>query len=277
VVATTATSSKTGTLPFRTDPPSTSLPTIREILFRPLPHLHDRRALRWTIRLVLLAFRSRIRAVYGAERLASLSGAVVFAANHNQRLEAVILPALLTFLGRGRNVHFLADWNFIVIPVLGWILSLNEPIVVVRKDLRPRWLNFMRRWFDDVPPPMERAALLLRQHSRVGIFPEGTAHRDRNRMLRGLGGAARLSLECGATVVPVGLRFRSGPGLGPIRDLESFEVHIGEPLTPPDLPSPNRRDLLAWNARILGTISTLCGKAWSPENPRTRTDDEPTP
>jgi 1-acyl-sn-glycerol-3-phosphate acyltransferase len=246
----------------------------REILTTPLPHLHGRWALRLTIRTVLLLFRSRIRGIHGAERLVDADLPALFVANHSQRLEAVILPALLAFLSRGRNVHFLADWNFLVIPGLGWILSLNEPIPVVRKDLRPRFLNVLKPLYQAAVDPMTQARLRLRLHEPVGLFPEGTANRNRNAMLRGLTGGARLSLETGTTVIPVGLRFAPAPASRPISDLEAFEVHIGEPLVPPDIPAPGRRDVAAWHARLFQALSILSGKNWSPDRPRTRHETE---
>lgn len=245
-----------------------------EILFAPLPHLRGKLALRLTIRTVLFLFRSRIRAIHGAERLNTAAAPVLFVANHSQRLEAVILPALLTFLGKGRNVHFFADWNFLVIPVLGWILSLNEPIVVVRKDLRPRFLNWIKPYYAAAADPMNRALLHLRLHEPVGIFLEGTANRARSCMLRGLTGGARLSLESGSTVIPIGIRFDPHPAGRPISDLEAFEIHVGEPLRPPRIPLPGRTDISAWHGRLCQSLSALSGKPWTAKNPRTRNEIE---
>lgn len=240
----------------------------------PLPWLHDRPFLRFGVRLTLAVFRSRVLAVHGAERLAHISGPTLFVANHSQRPEAAVLPAVLSVLSRGRNVHFLADWNFLVIPGLGWFLGLGEPIAVVRKDLRPRFLNFLKPLYSAGVPPMEQARLRLRLHEPVGIFPEGTVNRSRIDLMRGLTGAAKLSLETGATVVPVGIRFEARDDSRPISDFEPFEIHIGEPLAPPDVPEPARADVAGWHARIFRSLARLSGKNWSPENSRTRNETQ---
>lgn len=242
-----------------------------------MPRLHDRPFLRFGVRLTLALFRSRIRAVHGVRHLASVSGPTLFVANHSQRPEAAILPAVLAILSRGRNVRFLADWNFLVIPGLGWFLALGEPIAVVRKDLRPRFLNFLKPLYSAAMPAVEQARLCLRLHEPVGIFPEGTVNRDRKALLRGLTGAAKLSLEAGATVIPVGIRFSSREDGRPISDFEPFEIHIGEPLRPPDVPHVGRSDIAAWHACIFRSLARLSGKSWSPENPRTQNETQPAP
>jgi 1-acyl-sn-glycerol-3-phosphate acyltransferase len=239
-----------------------------------MPRLHGSPLLRFAIRLTLAVFRSRIRGVHGTEILTKVAGPVLFVANHSQRPEAAILPAVLGLMSLGRNVHFLTDWNFLVIPGLGWFLSLNEPVVVVRKDLRPKFLNFIKPWFMAGQPAVEQARLRLRLHEPVGIFAEGTVNRRRDTLMRGLTGAAKLSLETGATVVPVGLRFAQRADGMPISDFEGFEIHIGEPLSPPDVPVPSRADIAAWHARIFRSLARLSGKNWSPDNPRTRNETE---
>jgi len=43
----------------------------------------------------------------------------VLVLNHSTKLEAVLLPALLMLLRGGHHLHFMADWNYRLIPGLG--------------------------------------------------------------------------------------------------------------------------------------------------------------
>jgi 1-acyl-sn-glycerol-3-phosphate acyltransferase len=98
----------------------------------------------------------------------------------------------------------------------------------------------------------------------VGIYPEGTVNRDPRRLLAGRGGAARLSLETGAPIVPVGIRFPGAAPGAPISDRAAMEVHIGAPLRPPQRApmSATPREVRAWHAVVMREISRLSGKAW---------------
>jgi 1-acyl-sn-glycerol-3-phosphate acyltransferase len=224
---------------------------------------------RRVIRSVLFLFGSRILAVQGNETLRHVSGPLIIAANHTQRLEALVLPALISVVRGGEGIRFLADWNFLAVPVLGHILRTGEPIPVVRKSFRPRWLNFLKKRFRHEAPPFEQARAHLGRGGLVGIFPEATAHRRPDILLRGHSGAARLSLETGVPILPIGLRFPGHRGSGPVSDLEPFEVHVGQPLV------PQQRDIdpesvAEWHAQLMTSLSRLSGKSWQPNHPRTQ-------
>jgi 1-acyl-sn-glycerol-3-phosphate acyltransferase len=113
---------------------------------------------------------------------------------------------------------------------------------------------------------LERTRTHLLCGRSVGFFPEGTVNRDAGRLLAGRRGAARLSLETGTPVVPVGIRF---PHVSPgqvIGDGAAMEIHIGAPLSPPGCPSrvAPLATVRAWHATIMGEIGRLSGKAWHP-------------
>jgi len=111
---------------------------------------------------------------------------------------------------------------------------------------------------------------VLRQGNVLGIFPEGTRSPD-GRLYRGRPGVAKLALDAGATVVPVGLvgtervqpigaRLpRIGPRVGP-----RIEVRVGKPL---DL-SPWRdgpadsRVLREITAALMHEIQALTGQEY---------------
>ncbi|HTI69705.1 MAG TPA: lysophospholipid acyltransferase family protein [Candidatus Limnocylindria bacterium] len=249
----------------------------RNAWLAPLPELRSRQA-RIAGRLVLASVGNRIQGIVGAQHLFHRDKPFIAAVNHSQRTEALLIPALLTALRRGRLVHFMADWNFLFLPVVGTIIRLSQPIIVVRKDLKPRFLNFLKPRFQQAVSPFEQARELLSSGQSVGIFPEGTVNRNREALLRGHLGAARLSLQSGVPILPLGLRFEAGHRSTPISDLECFTLHLGSPLDPgapnPD-PAPAR--VREWHAEMMQAISRLSGKQWTPNNPRTKYANNRTP
>jgi 1-acyl-sn-glycerol-3-phosphate acyltransferase len=162
-------------------------------------------------------------------------------------------------------MHFLADWNFRLIPGVGYIYSRAQVVTVTRKPARPRFLNVLKPLYRCPVPPFERARGHLSAGRSIGIFPEGQVNRDPDRLLRGRRGAARLSLETGAPVVPMGIRF---PGLEPgqrIRDGAVMELCIGSPLVPPaPTHEPVSLEMVThWHAAIMSEIAGLSGKQWT--------------
>src|SRR5262249_35545949 len=147
--------------------------------------------------------------------------------------EAVLVPALLCLLRGGRPIHFLADWNYRLIPGIGLIYRRAETVTVTRKSARPPILNVFKRDYLHPSSPLDRARAQLLHGRSVGFFPEGAVNRDPLRLLPGRHGAARLSLETGAPVIPVGIRFPAAPANAPIARRALMQVHIGAPLAPP--------------------------------------------
>ena len=238
-----------------------------EIFSRPLPYLDDEPLTRWALRLVLAAWRQRFLAADGLEHVAVEWEPFILAANHSTRLEAFLVPAFLMFQRGGRRVHFFADWNFMLYPGLGFLMRRAGVIVVTRKSARPRILNVLRPLFARPTAPFFQARQILGVGGAVGVFPEGTTNRDAVRMLAGHRGAARLSLETGAPVVPMGIRYPEHRGLHPIPDSEKMRLVIGRPIKPAakfadgQAPLATVRDL---HACIMAEIARLCGKRWEP-------------
>lgn len=248
------------------------LPAASEIWRWALPGLDRKPVVRWVCRSLLAGFGHRVVGIEGMEHLEARHDPFIVALNHNQRPESVLIPAWLLLLRRGRMVHFFQDWNFQLIPGIGQLLRLNEPILVVRKDARPRFLNALRPWLVPKEPAWQQAVRRIREGASLGIFPEGTVNRCPDRLLRGLTGAARLSLETGAPVVPVGVRF---PFLRPgarIEDGDRLTVHVGPPLKPEGgaSPDPTPGAIRAWHRSIMSAISRLSGKSWSEQHARTK-------
>jgi 1-acyl-sn-glycerol-3-phosphate acyltransferase len=237
---------------------------IEGVWSRSLPGFAGEPAARFSCRALAALGRRLLVESRGWEHVAPANDPFILAANHSQKLEALLLPSLLAFHRDGRQVHFFVDWNFLLWPGLGWLISRNNPIVVVRKRARPGWLNVFQARYKRAGTPLAIARRRLETGRSVGIFPEGTVNRAPHLLMRGLRGAATLSLETGVPVVPLGVRF---PG-GASSEFAPFSLHFGAPLRP----EPGANDVADWHERIMRNISALCGKAWQPGNPRTKNE-----
>jgi len=239
--------------------PTWRRPTIKELYNQPLPHLGlaDRTLTRSLGYFVLSSFSS----IRGLEHVSPEADPFVLALNHTTRFEAVALPALLMYLRGGRRVHFLADWNFQMIPGIGLLYRRSEAIVVMRKSARPRFLNVLKPLYAPAEPPHRRALAHLSAGRSIGIFPEGTVNSDPGRLVRGRLGAARLSLEAAVPVVPGGIRVVGNDAGRP-----QLELDFGPPMhaTTHSSASVTRADVRAWHDRIMTEIARLSGKAWEP-------------
>ena len=244
----------------------------RDVIQHPMPGLPPERWIGFWIRLLTWIAKSRVLEVRGLEHIRTTQDPFVLTPNHSQRLEALVLPALLGFLRNGKVVHFFADWLVMLYPIIGRVVMMHGPIVVTRKPAKIAWLNRFRVRFANVLPPFEQAAHLLKAGESVAIFPEGTMNRDRTRLLRGFSGAAQLTLKEQISVVPAGIRFPRRKGSGRITDWEPWVLEFGPPLHPPPLKTaePEIREIRDWHAQIMQAISSLSGKQWTPENQRTR-------
>jgi len=245
----------------------------REIRSRPLPGLGRDWPARWALRAILRLFRGFLADVEGAEHIAPGRDPFILALNHNQRLEAVLVPVYMIYVRQGRKIHFLSDWNFQLIPGLAFVLRHAEVITLVQKPARPQFLNVLKARFHDPVPAFKRAQIKLAQGASVGVFPEGTVNRDPQRLLRGHLGTARLSVTTGIPVVPAGIRFPDHPPDRPIPDWTRMTVRIGPPISPRAAdPRPPMTEVRDWHARIMGELARLSGKSWSPSSPHQHDD-----
>ena len=239
------------------------VPRLSEILGCALPHLGlgDRLLLR----AVAMLARHKVLAVHGLQHIRTAGDPFILAANHSTRRESLLVPATLLLHRGGRRVHFLADWSFRLIPGIGLIYARAQVVTVLRKPARPRILNALKVLYERPQRPFEQARAHLLAGRSIGIFPEGTVNRNPGRLLRGRRGAARLSLETGAPVVPMGIRFPTVPAGQPIPSDAAMELHIGAPLVPPgppleQAPLPAVTD---WHAAIMTAIARHSGKIWN--------------
>ncbi len=226
----------------------------------PLPHL-DRTLDRLLLRLVADLARRQVRRIHSPERLLT-ADPFILAANHSSRREVLYLSAILMLARGGRPVHFLADWNFRLIPGAAYLYERTGAITVARKPARPAFLNRFKDDYLSDTPPHAQARARLEAGASIGLFPEGTVNRRADALLRSRTGAARLAVATRTPVLPLGIRFLGRRAGGAQLDSSSpIELSFGEPLMPPlHGLDPDRAELESFKLRIMESIGALCGK-----------------
>lgn len=245
------------------------------VIGAPMPYLKGDLFTQAFVRGSLWLNRRRLVLLSGIEHVAPEKDPFIVAANHSQRTEAVLLPALLFYHRSGKRVHFLADWPMMLVPGVGLMYRCAQVIPVFGKRAKPAFLNSLRRFYEQPGTAWERAGQMLAEGRSIGSFAEGTMNRHPRRLLRGRPGAAQLAIERGVPVVPVGIRFPQHREAESIPDGAPMEIDIGAPLTPPDTTgsgADSKELVRAFQARIMGRLSELSGKSWSPGSPRRRVD-----
>jgi len=221
----------------------------------------------WRLGLVVVGglFRAFFRVdVRGAENLPA-TGCAVVASNHRSVVDGVLLA--LVGARRGRAIRFLVAAEIFELRFAGWVLRTFDQIPI-------------RRGSQDAGA-LDEAVDALRRGSVAGIFPEGRVNDDPG-MLRGRTGVARVALEAGAPVVPLGLwgtqaRWpRSGLRLRlPLRP--RVAVEIGAPVEPHgDVNEPT--DVRAFTEEVMRAIEASAAQARSRaegERPRRRLRGRP--
>jgi 1-acyl-sn-glycerol-3-phosphate acyltransferase len=209
-------------------------------LTAPLPHC--RRPLTRSLCRAIVLTLGRLAEVNHGDRLAAVRGPAIFALNHSNALEALLVPALLLYLRQGRPLHFLADWMYVEAPGLGWLLRLSEPVAVYSKPARFR-LRERHRREQLRRPVLARCLDHLRRGESIGIFPEGTRNRGGGPLLRGRLGLGELALASAADVpvVPIAIRYPAAERLRRPPHVGRLALSVGHPL-----------DLAAERARLAG-------------------------
>jgi 1-acyl-sn-glycerol-3-phosphate acyltransferase len=228
-----------------------------------VPVVHD-----WITHGILHALAATARRwiveIDGLEHVQAARDPFIVAINHNARTEALLVPAALIEYRCGRLIHFLADWNYRLIPGVATIYRRAETITVTRKSARPPILNLLKPLYADPSGPLRRAIRTLQAGGSVGIFPEGKINPDPSRLLPGFRGAAYLSLRARVPIVPVGIRFPHSAPDQPIDDFAPMTVRIGAPMYPTRAWTErlSRTALRGWHATLMREIALLSGKEW---------------
>ncbi len=175
-----------------------------------------------------------------------LDGGLILAANHLSVVDSIVLPAVTP-----RPVYYLAKNEYFRHPVLGAVMRGFNNIPVDRSGGRASLMA------------LDAAVPVLRAGHALGIHPEGTRSPD-GRLYRGRPGVAKLALDTGAVILPVGLlgTERIHPIGARLPTLASCEVIFGEPLdlTPWAGEPVNSRLLREVTEKLMRNISKLTGQ-----------------
>jgi 1-acyl-sn-glycerol-3-phosphate acyltransferase len=187
-------------------------------------------------------------ALNGFDRLPA-EGPAILCPNHISFLDSAFLmlsvPRNISFVGKA---EYMDSWKTkFIFPVLGMI-----PID--------------RSGGSKAAVALEAAVDVLRRGELFGIFPEGTRSRD-GRLYKGRTGAARLALEVGAPIYPVGIvgtDHIQPPGAKAPKLFKSCSITIGRPIGPDRyLASPERhRALRAMTDEMMFEIRELTGQQY---------------
>ncbi|CAM2009326.1 lysophospholipid acyltransferase family protein [Acanthopleuribacter pedis] len=237
---------------------------LRQIMRHPLPHHNPRYPSRVLRSMVWLAQRFVVEIENDLGVVGTENDPMIVVLNHNQRLEAVLVPALLTYLRDGKTIHFLADWPMMLIPGVGVLYRRNDVILLTHKNAKFRFFNRFKSRFDTGVPAQEQALNLLRNGSSIGVFPEATINRDPQRLMRGSPGAAKMALQTGVPILPIGIRFPYHPVDKPISDFAKMKLVVGKPITPSHPPedAPKRRHVHELHCHVMTELAKVSGKSW---------------
>lgn len=142
-------------------------------------------------------------------------GPAIVCPNHISVIDSFLMPWAvkrgITYVGKA---EYLDDWKTRwLFPALGMI-----PID--------------RRGGDQARAALAAARAVLERGQLFGIYPEGTRSRD-GRLYKGHTGAARLAIETGVPIVPVGIRGTreiQPPGNSYPRPFRTATIRIGQPI-----------------------------------------------
>ena len=241
----------------KTAPPA----TLSEIWSRPLPFLDGDPLTRFLCRSVSSLSLRFIVDIEGLDVVQPSRDPFVLALNHSQRMEAVLVPTRLIHERRGRLLHFVADWQYLLVPFVAMLYRRSRVVVSKTKSARPKLFNALRPLVCPSESVFRQAKQRIAAGGSVGIFPEGRMNRDPHRLLPGHLGAARLAMATGAPIVPGGISFPMHDPAQPIRDSSRMRIRLGEPLEPPR--AATRGAARAFHHAIMSEISALSGKRLS--------------
>jgi 1-acyl-sn-glycerol-3-phosphate acyltransferase len=171
----------------------------------------------WGLKAVLwplfrLVFRWRIE---GRENIPS-EGPAVIAASHQSFCDSLFLALAIR-----RRLTFLAKAEYFDSKKTAWFFRAVGQIPIQRGG------------GDASARALETARGVLKEGNLIGLYPEGTRSTD-GKVHRGRTGVARLALECGVPVVPVGISGtdRIQPrGSRWLRPFRPVRVSFGPPIT----------------------------------------------
>jgi 1-acyl-sn-glycerol-3-phosphate acyltransferase len=176
-------------------------------------------ARRFLIPIVDLAYRVRIE---GLDRIPD--GPAILAANHVSYVDPLVVWG-----NTPRLPHMVAKSELWDMPVLRWVLD-GAGVIPVHRDTVDRTF-------------IQTATRLLAEGNTVGIFPEGTRHRQPG-LGEGNDGVAFIALRAGAPVLPVGIAGtdKIWPDGQRLPRFPRVTMVIGEPMHPDELTEGSRKE-----------------------------------
>jgi 1-acyl-sn-glycerol-3-phosphate acyltransferase len=163
------------------------------------------------------------------DRLLSVNDPVIYAFNHNNYWETILVSFYLIFRRNGKKISFVIDWMYGQLPILRWLFNKIDPVYVYNKNAKIPSLNHIKKVSLEQKAYKECLARLKQQQS-IGIFPEGTRNKNPHFLKRGRKGVGAMVLASGAAVVPIGIRFPQRPNGGGLSPLRTMTLRIGTPL-----------------------------------------------
>jgi 1-acyl-sn-glycerol-3-phosphate acyltransferase len=199
----------------------------------------------WPLKVLLtpvlrLLFRVHVEGSHHVPR----RGPVILASNHQSFIDSVFLPLVVW-----RRVTFVAKAEYFESRKTAWFFRAAGMIPLKRGD----------------GPASDRALAaardVLARRGVLGIYPEGTRSPD-GRLYKGHTGAARLSQQCHAPIVPVSQSGTSQVqpiGVAWPRLFRRVDVKIGKPMRW-DGDGENGRDVRAFTDEVMAAIASLSGQ-----------------
>ncbi len=162
------------------------------------------------------------------ENLVKAPHPIIFAYNHNNYYEILLLGSYLVNRWQKKKISFLVDWMYGNLPFIGWFLQGMQPVYVYSKKARWEFLNRKKN-------PLQQNIIYeclntLRQGRSLGIFPEGTRNQNPFLLKRGRRGVGEIALRSQTPVLPVGIDFPRREKLGKIPRFGQIIFRFGEPL-----------------------------------------------
>jgi 1-acyl-sn-glycerol-3-phosphate acyltransferase len=209
----------------------------------------------WLLKIVLtpifyVVFRIRIT----DSRQVPESGPVILAANHQSFCDSLFIP-----LSVRRRVTYLAKAEYFDDPKQAWFYRGVGQIPIRRGG------------GDESRRALDTAAEVLAAGKIIALYPEGT-RADDGQLHRGRTGVARMALETGAPVIPVGIRGTTEVqpiGSRFMRPFRPVGLRFGEPrwLRPADVDAAGdeHRALRQFTDALMAEISELSGRPYVDE------------
>jgi 1-acyl-sn-glycerol-3-phosphate acyltransferase len=189
---------------------------------------HFTPAQRWLVKSLLTLFGGWVT-VENPEKLTAIPGPAIFAFNHNNTFETLLVPVYLFSLLGEQKFSFVVDWMFGQIPGINWFLKQIDPIYVYNKPSTLTWLNSIRHRPGHLPA-LGQCLARLQQGQSLGLFPEGTRNRNPLTLLKAKKGLGHLVLQSQVPVIPIGIDFPNRTKLRKIPAFGPLIIRIGAPL-----------------------------------------------